>query len=203
MISRETGESGESRLDLDSLIAPRKTNACYKFWIKITMRGNEKGDVGLNDLKITGEFQCSPRSLPKFAPNKINHLSIRMDSNQSPLTVTHLCKLRGSYTETDVPSITSHENDCVIHTTTPKFSWRTGNKEKNLARTRICISWDKEWILPVSPPLDITLKNNRHSWKTPSGWLVPGKTYYCRVRTKPKHLPWSEWSDAVKFTISE
>ena len=192
---------GKRFYDIDPYIATNKRSACYKFWVKVILN-NDNSNVGLNDLKITADIQYAPKSLPIIGSNRINKSSIKMNTADSELEITHLCKLRKGYFVSNKTMITSHENNCLINTTSPVFKWKLEKSNNEVVLSQVIISWDKEGVLPVSPTLSKFLKDGSCNWKVPKGWLINGKKYYFSVRSKTNTGSWSRWSFPLGFIIS-
>jgi hypothetical protein len=194
--------SGMAELSLDSFIAPLASNACYSFWIRLTLTGKEKDTVGIDHLRFCGDIQCAPNALPKIKPAMFNTAAIRFSSDPgATLEITHIFHQLSSIYPPESPEgpVFPMDQD-TIDTTAPTLSWEEAATSGSITEHEIEVSWGPKGIVPVTP-LTWTTINETTSWTVPEGWLLEGQTYYWRVRAKDNFSNWSHWGGPWAFTI--
>ena len=194
--------SGTAAQSLDASIAPLSSNACYAFWIRLTLMGEKKESLGIDTIRICGDIQCAPNALPKLKPAIVNTANMRFSSEPgAALEITHIFhELSSIYPPESPEDPVFPMNNEIIDTTAPTLSWEEAETSGSITQHEIIVSWGPKGIVPVTP-LTWTTVNNVTSWTVPGGWLLEGQTYYWKVRAKDNFSNWSPWSGPWTFTI--
>jgi hypothetical protein len=194
--------SGIAELNLDDAIAPVSSYACYSFWIRLTLTGEEKESAGIDHIIFSGDIQCAPNALPTLEPAIVNSANVRFTSQPgASLKITHIYQKVSSIYPPESPGGDIYPiNNDIIDTTAPTLSWDEAPTSGVITQHEIMVSWDPYGILPVTP-LTWKIINSATSWTVPEDWLLEGQTYYWNVRAKDDLGNWSPWGGPWKFTI--
>jgi hypothetical protein len=197
--------SGTLDLDLDSCIAPGSSWACYSFFVRMTINGWKNTSAGIDQFSLAGDVQLAPGSLPSLEAGIVNSLCYTSaGSAGEQLQITHKWRDRNY-----IPAPSRIENPiypddgATVPHDHPTLCWQEALTSSTIISHEIMVSWGVPGVLPVTPLTWKETGSAANSWAVPSGWLLPGRQYFWRVRAKSQELLWGDWSPAWRFTVNE
>lgn len=184
--------------------------------------------AGLNTFEIETDFQVSPFSIPALSlgSNKIKYSDENTRNRKVRITQKWYEYFGLHYPDPPDKSIFPGNGESV-NTSTPMLKWKKASDpdEKDITidygrikgnwtespKTREYIKGDKitdyhiqislrpdcKW--PLCPNFDIDLNSEKPEFQIPEGWLIPGQTYYWRVKAKDNQGNWGLYSVIWKF----
>jgi hypothetical protein len=203
--AKELGET-EKRISIDNVLNPKPTRAIYNYYVKFELQTKiAPADVSMTNLYIETDVQMAAISLPALSAG-LNNVVYSDESNQNRrIKITHGWT-ESSATKPPLPpaeAVQPNDGGAISLTSLNKLAWQPAkDPDGSIADYHIQISARPDMLLPVSPNFDRILNSNQPQWDPPQGWLVEGKTYYWRVRTRDNWGAWSDWSKIWKFKIS-
>ena len=189
--------NGAFSVALDNAIATTRSAALYSFRVKVKLaRANTARHAGLDSLAVCGEIQCAPASLPTLMYSRANQVSVTFTATGAPsLEVAQ--EWDESDTEPPIvpsPAPITPEDGAITMSLAPDFSWQSALADEPDVWRRIKVTWDRGGYHPVSP-LTTYRGEMPNYWEAPADWLLPGNTYYWRVKEQDTLAPWGpSWS---------
>ena len=175
--------NGRVSFPLDALIAPTSSPACYTISVHVHMdSAGDPAGAGLDGLRIEGDIQCAPASLPALVSHTRNRVEVRLAGAPGAVAeITHHWTHNDTLPHRRGPNGPLHPSaGDTVTTTAPVLRWRSELPDDEPRWRRVTVSWDPEGVVWVSPAL-VSAEVGTNSWALPDGWLRPGATYYWRV----------------------
>jgi len=190
---------------VDQLLLPKPAPAIREFYVKIELdSAAEPTDAHLTELYFEADVQMAATSLPALSvgANRI----VYCDDSQGKRAV----KIRHGWQEGSAtrpplapPSpIEPTDGATVTLSSLGTLTWKPARDLDGnaIGGYHIQVSPREDFLHPVSPNFDSLIRSGDTNWDLPGGWLVPGKTYYWRLRARDDWGAWSGWSSAWRFT---
>ena len=190
---------------IDQLLLPKPAPAIREFYLKIELESAaEPTDACLTELYFEADLQMAATSLPALSVGA-NRIVYYDDSRgKRAIRIRHGWRESSATRPPLAPSapIDPADGGTVPLSSLSKLTWKPAHDPdgKTIGGYHIQVSPRKDFLHPVSPNFDSLICSDDAEWELPSGWLVPGRTYYWRVRARDDWGSWSEWSSTWKFT---
>lgn len=204
-VADKTGKI-ECHVPIDDMINPRPNPARYEYYVKYEFQTNSSStDAGIDDVYIESDVQMSSASLPSLSVGE-NEIVYKDDTkNPHTVRITHGWQ-ESSENNPPLPPVSSlfPINGAGIRLDSlQKLSWEvaTDMNQQEIVYYHIQVSPRHDMLYPVSPNFNRITYSKKTEWNLPQGWLIPGKTYFWRVRTKNDWGAWSKWSSIWSFTV--
>lgn len=196
-------------LSLDTVISTFIKPAVYNYFVRLTWEGaNIQNVSGLIDsLTLSSRFQISMFYFPKLIRGEN---SIRVESNETTGKDLQLNVVWKESSENNPPAIADEpiypEDKTVVNAFDITFQWADALDSDNdeIVDYQFQLSDDSLMRYPLATNFDVSLRNIDSILKPEfhssiSDFLLPGKTYYWRVRALDSRNAWSEWSRVWQF----
>ena len=84
-----------------------------------------------------------------------------------------------------------------------RFAWESATDPDGhkIVDYHVQVSPRDDFAYPLSPNFDRLTDSGDPRWQVPEGWLVPGRTYFWRVRAVDEQGAWSNWSQPWQFIV--
>ncbi|MDD4869283.1 MAG: hypothetical protein PHR77_01890 [Kiritimatiellae bacterium] len=163
-------------------------------------------DVGIEGVYLEFDVQMSTTSLPSLAAGDNEIVYYDETPGEHKVQIMHgwhESSVNRPPSAPDRPVIPSNHATVQI-TSLEKLSWSASeiSEGDTISDHRVQVSSREDFAYPVSPNFDRLTFSDKQEWPVPAGWLVPGRTYYWRVRAKNTHGVWSPWSKTWQFTVA-
>jgi Transglutaminase-like superfamily len=201
----ETGNF-EHYVPIDDIINPGPNPARYEYYIKYEFQSNNSStDVGIDDIYIESYVQMSNAGLPSLSIGK-NDIVYKDDTkNPHAVRITHGWQENAENKPPLPPAgpLTPTDSAGIKLNSLQRLKWEGAidPDRQEVVDYHIQVSPRPDMLYPVSPNFDRILFSGKPEWDLPQGWLIPGKTYYWRVRANDKWGAWSQWSRVWSFTV--
>jgi len=183
---------------------------CYFIKIKIP-----EGGFFLGDLEIQTDLQSAPKLLPylKRGRNTMNVYSLknqflkfqRTTRQEEGITTTTVVsedlridfvyKPNRNHSPRLVRTNQKQEQDI-------KLSWAFQDPDGDkINRYHLQVSLRKDFLIPLATNFDREIEETKI--RIERGWLIPGQTYYWRVKARDSNGNWSPYSETQKFKVPE
>jgi len=206
--SATTTDQTQHYVAIDQLLLPKPAPAIREFYVKIELESAaEPTDAHLTELYFEADLQTAATSLPALSAgaNRI----VYCDDSRGNRAV----RIRHGWQEssaTRAPLAPQSPIEPADGATVPlaslsKLTWKPAHDPdgKPIGGYHIQVSPREDFLHPVSPNFDSLIRTGETDWNLPSGWLVPGRTYYWRVRARDDWGAWSDWSATAQFTAAQ
>jgi hypothetical protein len=201
----ETGNF-EHYVSIDDVIDPGPHPARYEYYVKYEFKtGRSSTDAGIDEIYLESDVQMSGAGLPSLSVGE-NEIVYQDDTKHShTVLVTHGWEESSANAPPFPPAgaLMPGDGTGIKQNTIQKLMWQKGMDpdSQEVVDYHIQVSGRADLLYPVSPNFDRILYSGKPEWDLPWEWLVPGKTYYWRVRAQDEGGAWSPWSKIWSFTI--
>ena len=191
---------------IDDVLDPLLTPPIYTYYVKFELDAAAGvNDARLLDAYIETDLQMADTSLPALSVGA-NRISYRAKSaHGGRVRVTHGWHESNEHRPPTPPAapVSPGRDAQVSLSALERLAWKPAQdpEDRGIADYHIQVSPDSRMRWPVSPNLDRILLSGDPQWTVPEGWLVPGRTYYWRVRAKDLQGAWSNWSAVWSFKV--
>ena len=203
--AKEPGET-EKRINIDNVLNPKPTLAIYNYYVKFELQAKDApADVGMANLYIETDLQMAATSLPALSVG-VNKISYSDQSQHRSVCITHGWT-ESSATKSPTPpaeAVQPSDGSTISLAALTKLIWQAAkDADGSITDYHIQVSARPDMLLSVSGNFDRITLSPKTEWKIPQGWLIKGKTYYWRVRTRDDWGCWGDWSKIWKFKIGK
>lgn len=188
---------------LDTLLTP----ATYHYYVKFELQacaGPE--DACMMEAYIETDLQMADTALPALSTGE-NRVVYRDNSGAGRrVRITHGWRESDANTPPLPPAaaVAPPAGSTVDAASLGALAWEAAVDPDGdaVADYHIQVSPRADMAYPVSPNFDRILGANTPEWAVPTGWLVPRRTYYWRVKAKDARGAWSAWGPVWSFTVN-
>ncbi len=193
---------------IDQMLLPKPAPAIREFYLKIELESaGESTDAHVTELYFEADLQVAATSLPAISvgANRI----VYCDDSRGNRAV----RIRHGWQESSAtrpPSAPASLIEPTDGATIPlrslsTLSWKAAQDSdgESIGAYHIQVSPRADFLHPVSPNFDCLIRSGDTDWDLPSGWLVPGTTYYWRVRARDDWGAWGDWSPVWTFSLEK
>ncbi|MPZ17085.1 MAG: hypothetical protein GEV06_04095 [Luteitalea sp.] len=212
--------------DFTDAIVPRGHPPVYRYLIRIRLYSLTGSlNAGLDQFAARTTIQVNPKSLPDLVagPNEVKYSDETTETHQ--VEVTHRWEERHGPAPPSAPAapVSPARDGSVTWDDAITFRWERSvdpNEPIFLYDVQLCDS--ASCVSPLSSIFDLYVHNTdvgpdgrlgtaddgpvveaEPTWTTPFGeWLIPGETYYWRVRARDRMLQASPWSEPWPFEVA-
>jgi len=207
----EAGSAGaigasEAYFPVDQILKPRLHPAIYQYYVKFELcAASSPGSVAVDDVYLETDVQMVATALPSLSVGK-NEVAYEDDSpGDRRVRITHGWKESSATRPPPAPSrAVAPADGGVVGLNEPiHCQWENPRDEGAgpIVDTHVQVSPRPDFLHPVSPNLDRILFSPKPQWVVPEGWLIPGRTYYWRVRSVNAWGAWSAWGPTWRFSV--
>lgn len=190
----------------EKLIDPLNTAPKYEYYIKYEFKSDSSPtSVGIERIYLETDLQMASTSLPSLSvgTNKV----VYTDKTRWPhrVKITHAWRESSESMPPKSPCdpIFPKDGQHVPLGSLKVLRWNPSVDPdgRGIQDYHIEVSFFPNFLIPVSPNFDRITRDDEPTWEIPEGWLVKGRTYYWRVKSRNHWGAWSNWSETWSFTV--
>ena len=198
----------EPHVAIDDALDPGPTPAIYDYYVKLELESQASPeDACIEAVYLETDVQMAATSLASLSAGT-NRVVYR-DESTGPrrVRITHGWQ-ESSLTRPPFPParpIAPDDSGEIALSSLERLTWEAAVDPdgESIADYHVQVSPRADMLHPVSANLDRITGSSKPEWSLPEGWLVPGRTYYWRVRAVDAWGAWSDWSTVWTFTVGK
>ena len=156
--------------------------------------------TGVDELELTSDIQVAPKSLPALGlgANLVHYWDESPDGRR--VRITFLYDEHDDSASPAPPALREPADGRTVADLAPKLAWDPARHPDGpqVSDYYIQVSPNLKCIWPISANFEGSL-GPATEFRTPEGWLLPGKTYYWRVKASGADGLWGDWSSIHSF----
>ena len=194
----------ELELDLNEHFQRENVPPIYRYGLQLeamaAMGGDPPVQSGVDELELVTDIQVAPKSLPALSlgTNVVRYWDESEDGRR--LRITFVYQEHDDNAPPEPPRPRRPADRATVASLTPTLSWESAKDSDGdeIADYYIMVSPNSKCIWPISANFEGSL-GPVTEFAVPEGWLVPGQTYYWRVKAKDAYGYWGRWSPTRSF----
>jgi len=194
----------EVDLDLDEHFQRPHTPAVYNYSLQLqamaAVGAADPVQSGIDELELVTDIQVAPKSLPRLGLGR-NVVHYWDESGEGrKVKITFVYEENNDNPPPRTPNLKAPADGATVRSLTPTLTWEPARDPDGdpAVDYYIMVSPNPKCIWPVSPNFEGSL-GAVTEFAVPDGWLVPGRSYYWRVKARDTNGHWSDWSETRTF----
>lgn len=156
--------------------------------------------TGIDELELVTDIQVAPESLPRLSlgRNQVRYWDESPEGRK--VKITFIYEENHDNAPPEPPRLKRPADGATVRSLAPTLTWEPAHDPDGDPVTDyyIIVSPNPKCIWPVSANFEGSLGPVTR-FAVPEGWLLPGATYYWRVRAMDAHGHWGRWSPIRSF----
>ena len=190
-----------TEVDLAPGIQPWGNEGCYFYEVIVGMQANGTtgNTTGLDALRLETDVQVAPEALPalRVGDNEIAYSD--ESAGARDVRITHVWRERSGGEPPQAPTGLAPAGKEKVDTFAPVLEWRQPEGTDEIADYQILVSRYPHCRLPHCANLYGSTGQATTHFTVTGGWLIPGKTWFWKVRAKDKSGDFGPWSQIASF----
>ncbi len=194
----------EVDLDLDEHFQRENAPPLYGYTVQLQAMADIAAapavQSGIDELELVTDIQVAPESLPRLSlgKNVVRYWDESGDARRVKVTLVY--EEHHDNAPPDPPALKKPADKARVKSLAPTLTWEPARDPDGdqVVDYYIMVSPNPRCVWPISANFEGNL-GPVTEFAVPEGWLVPGQTYYWRVKARSDKGRWGAWSPIRSF----